>query len=352
MATKRHHYWVEIAGTCNLRCPSCPTGNYGTAEEDEAKIAIGFMPEERFRAVLERIKSDNAGTDVEPVVQMYTWGEPLLHPKAGRFIRICQEEFGIHAGISSNLSLNVELLPVVRANPWFFRVSLSGYYQDHYGWSHRRGDINLVKSNMYRLRHYMDRTKATFAVQVAYHVYRNNAFDDMVAMERLCEELDFQFLPNFARFNPLEKIFAWQDGTLGAEDRAVLDQLVIPLDKAIDASRKFSHLPCALQVDQTVINQDGSVHLCCATFEEKNLIADDFTKVSAQELQAIKEKHPTCDRCISESIHPWMFYAAHEELSAYGNSVLEELGSPFEVRVRRGSRQVRPFVPRRGKDKA
>ena len=74
-------YWIEIVGTCNLRCPTCPQGNFLDNELSVGRNPTGFMELTLYKQILEKIKADNISDRVE--IHLYTWGEPLLHPKVG-----------------------------------------------------------------------------------------------------------------------------------------------------------------------------------------------------------------------------------------------------------------------------
>ncbi|WP_116115143.1 hypothetical protein [Austwickia chelonae] len=75
-----------------------------------------------------------------------------------------------------------------------------------------RGDINLVFSNLYRIRHHLDALKKPTGrehrtrVQLLYHLYRDNCGDDLARMHALCQELDFELHPILAYLTPLERV--------------------------------------------------------------------------------------------------------------------------------------------------
>jgi hypothetical protein len=51
-------FWIDIVGTCNLRCPSCPVGNYREADFAGAVRRRGFMNFGYFREVLAKIERE------------------------------------------------------------------------------------------------------------------------------------------------------------------------------------------------------------------------------------------------------------------------------------------------------
>jgi MoaA/NifB/PqqE/SkfB family radical SAM enzyme len=289
------YYFIDIVGTCNLRCPSCAVGNYTELPPK------GLMSLETYRAILEKIAREHPQERI--FIDLYNWGEPGLHKQLGQIIR-CTNEFGFGVGISTNLNEFPDLKEVVKANPTYIRISLSGYYNETYKQTHKRGDINLVKSNMHKLRYYLDHLNSDSIVQVGFHVYRTNFQVDFWKMKELCEELDFIFAPTIATIMPVEKAVNAVDGNVSTADEAIISKLVIsPQDRfQFVAQKGLSKQDCQFRRVRTAINFDGSVPLCCATFEKAQIIADNFLTVSREEIQARKYAHSFCKICMARSL--------------------------------------------------
>lgn len=49
-------FLIDVTGTCNLRCPSCPVGNF--KEKLNEQRVKGFMPLDYFYRVIEKIKKE------------------------------------------------------------------------------------------------------------------------------------------------------------------------------------------------------------------------------------------------------------------------------------------------------
>src|SRR3979411_1097275 len=64
-----HYYFIDVVGSCNLRCPSCPGGNWGPP------AAKGTMDVDRFRRVIDKIVSWHDRSQ-HLWVDLYNWGEP------------------------------------------------------------------------------------------------------------------------------------------------------------------------------------------------------------------------------------------------------------------------------------
>jgi len=302
-------YLIDIVGTCNLRCPSCPLGNVKSSQFISARRPKGFMDFELFSRVLDKAEAECKVAESLFEVYLYNWGEPLIHPKIAEFVTELSRR-RIRFFISTNLNTETSLTPIVRAGPAVFRISLSGFSKAIYSKGHVDGDPNLVISNMYRLRHAMDHCKSKMAVHVYYHVYQDNCQDDILKMAELSDSLGFYFSPGWAYFMGLEKLMAYVEGkpTFTPEDQETLRRTVLSLDEAIAISQQAQSPSCSLQTDQMVINHDGSVALCCAVFDPVNFIASDFLGSTHEELQERKRKASLCTKCMANGLHDYAQY--------------------------------------------
>ena len=176
--------------------------------------------------MLDRIV-DKATTECRVVgIYLYNWTEPLLHPRLAEMIRVVQGH-GVPCGLSTNLNVMPNLDAVMEANPHMLKVSLSGFTQETYGVTHRRGDIEVVKRNMAEVARAKARSGATTRLVVAFHRYLGN-HEDEDRMSALCESLGFEFEPAWAYLMPFEKMLAFADPAaadvrLTDDDHALID---------------------------------------------------------------------------------------------------------------------------------
>jgi MoaA/NifB/PqqE/SkfB family radical SAM enzyme len=333
--TADFYYLIDVVGACNLKCPSCPVGNYA---EQPAK---GFMSVAYLEKVLEKAGAEHPGKRL--FFDLYNWGEPALHPELPQIIKaIKARNWG--CGLSCNMNIFPEMKEVVKNNPDYIRISLSGYRNEIYQQTHRRGDINRVKSNMHMLRYYIDAYRSDVIVQVGFHVYRSNFPEDFLSMRRLCDELGFIFAPVIATLMPAEKAVQAVDGTAEPADRALLDNLVLSLKQWTQslAPYRSAHPDCQYRSVRTTINFDGSVPLCCATFEQAQIIAQDFLAVPQVELQARKYAHDFCGTCMSRNLDmmytavpsPAMEARAADVLGPVWQAFVEGWSKPIATRIR------------------
>jgi hypothetical protein len=71
--TAGHYFFIDVVGTCNLRCPSCAVGNA------PAQLAKGLMSVATFDKILSKIRAEYSDCG-RLFVDLYNWGEPGLHP--------------------------------------------------------------------------------------------------------------------------------------------------------------------------------------------------------------------------------------------------------------------------------
>lgn len=289
-------YTVDILGTCNLKCASCPH-----SIEDHA-VPKGSMSFDVFKNVFDKIMIESPSTTH---VSLYSWGEPLLHPHLDRIIDYVHDR-NIAVALSSNLSINFKgrLEKIVKSNPDYLKISLSGYYQNTYANTHQGGDIELVKSNMLELRKLMDKYNANFLVDINYHLYIDNAGKNLDMMTKFAEELGFIISSTYALVMPLERVINYINGK---PDQTTLDlqkNMLVTIDEGIEASSK-TKLPegeCPFRENQININADLTVPVCCTVFERNNLVTNNFLEASFEEINFNKTKVKLCTECMKYNL--------------------------------------------------
>ena len=298
----RFFFNIDVLGSCNLRCPSCPVGN-----TKEFKPPTGFMDPQLLAAIITKAKSECEVSGVS----LFNWTEPILHPKLPELIRIVESN-GIPCHLSSNLNQMRNIDAVLAENPHAFRISLSGFTQEVYGYTHRGGNIERVKQHMVELADAKKRQKSTTDIHVLYHRYKHNLADER-PMRDFAQRLGIGFHPVWAFMMPLEKILAYvnddpTEATLTDEDHQLIGNLALPLKEAIASAAKLHDNPCSLRDAQMTLDFEGNVQLCCGTFDSRKFTLGAYLATPFAELQAKKYAHDMCGRCMRRGVHVYGTY--------------------------------------------
>lgn len=286
-------YTIDVVGTCNLKCLSCAHGTPGMASP------LGTMKFARFEQVVEKALRE---TEVVSHVSLYSWGEPLLHPDLGKMVGLLHRR-GIAVAVSSNLSIKSEtaIRRLAEAAPDYLKVSLSGYYPEAYNLTHAGGDINLVKSNLYRLRYWFDKHRASTLVDVNYHLYNNNCGRNLERMRELCTELGFQLSTTYALVMPLERVIDHCAGKSPEDLQRLRKMLLVDIDEGIAASAGPAVDGCPFRENQININWDLSVPVCCTVYNRSvaTQVAQNYLETPLEEINRAKASVKLCGKCMA-----------------------------------------------------
>jgi len=297
---------LDIVGTCNLRCPSCPVGN-----SPELRTRSGVMSQELLEAILDKAICECRLT----CVGLFNWTEPFLHPKLPDMIRAVRSR-GLPCALSSNLNVTCDFHEVLRADPTSLRVSLSGFTQETYGKTHRHGNIERVKQNMRLLAEAKRETESQIDLHVLFHRYVGN-HEDEAQMRAFAEDLGFRFEAVWAYLMPLEKNLAFlgEEGagtSITANDHELIESLALRPDEASHAAQPYKHQPCVLQTERLAIDHEGQVQLCCATYDRSRYSVADFVSTPLAEIQERRRQHSLCETCTKHGLHIVAVYGAPE----------------------------------------
>lgn len=297
-AASKFLFYADVIGACNLRCPTCPVGNL-----PDVPSAVGSMTAD----LLDRILTKALGECIVTEMGLYNWTEPLLHPHLSDLIRIVHAH-GIQCRLSANLNLARNLEAVLRENPEFLCVTVSGFTQETYGVTHKGGQIEKVKANMVELARLARDLGARTRVEVGYLRYLSNLHEEE-QMRRFATDLGFAFHPRWAWLTPLEKVLGHRGeagyDTPTAEDRRVIDMLGLPLDGALDATSKNPTPRCALLEDQVTLDVRGNVQLCCAVYDPARFTIANFLDTTLETIQDLRRARTTCAACMKHGVHDY-----------------------------------------------
>ena len=285
------YYTVDILSSCNLKCASCPHSI------EEHGVPKGSMTYENFTKVFDKILDPTLSH-----LSLYSWGEPLLHPKIADIVKYVHDK-NVAVALSSNLSIHFErrIEDLIKLSPDYLKISVSGYYPDAYNNTHQGGDINLVKSNLYRLRYLMEKHQSSTLIDINYHMYRDNSGENLIKFQQLADELGFVFSKTYALVMPLERVTSYFDGNPDFQTIQLEENLLVKIDEGVKASSEVE-LPkgtCPFRENQVNINADLTVPICCTVFQRgENIVAQNFLKSSPRDILNAKSKAKVCKKCM------------------------------------------------------
>lgn len=248
------------------------------------------MEVELFKKIVDKILVDEPGL---PCLALFNWGEPFLHPCLSECIGYLKEK-NIYSVLSSNMSIEKSIDAALRANPDWLKVSLSGYYQEVYATTHTGGNINLVKSNLYRIRYLIDKYRLSTKVEVRYHRYLNNLGKDLEKMQELCRELDFALYDIVAYLQPLERIIDYHEHK---QVKNLEKLLPLFIDKKIYEVKREKSGVCHYQTKQVTIDCNGKLQLCCGMYDDVNNFDMDYLTTPLPKIVEKRLAHDFCKKC-------------------------------------------------------
>ncbi|MGX9355509.1 radical SAM protein [Roseobacteraceae bacterium S113] len=280
---------MDVVGTCNLRCPTCPVGNSPLGARK-----LGFMPYALFEEIVAKIARETPAP--HPQINLFNWGEPLLHPDLPKMIALLKRH-GFASHLSSNLNIKRGLREVIAADPDDLKISISGFSPETYDKTHKRGNLELVQKNMRALRRYLDETGARTRIWVGQHIYKSNQHES-AATRAFALELGFEYAPIPAFYMPLERVVDHIEGRETPANDGILDDLLEAPHARLDGpDAPDPAYDCELRFNQTVINYDGSVALCCSVYDTPQMLGVQYLDESFAALEARKYAHSYCGTC-------------------------------------------------------
>lgn len=283
---------IDIVGSCNLKCISCPRGNM---EDPSPK---GVMKLEDYRKVLDKLLAE---IPLLGSIQLYAWGEPFLHKKLPEIIAM-NREAKVLTAISTNLNVKVDFDRFLIEKPDWIKVSASGF-GPNYEITHTGGKWDVFLKNLHRLADSRDRVHPELQIVLNYHLYKHNCEDDYINMKALCKELGLIFRSNHAYVYPLDIVMDDLEGRAipkQAEDTKKL--LLMTMEEGVKKAQALKHLPCP-EERCLPITWDRKVRFCGVYFDP--FLADDFLAGSVNNLMETRKQSKFCEHCKSHGLHQY-----------------------------------------------
>ena len=317
------YYTVDILGSCNLSCPSCPHSILDT------EVPKGSMKLDTFKEVFDKIINDSPNVSH---LSLYSWGEPLLHPYISDIIDYVHDK-NVAVALSSNLSIKFgeRIKKIIKSKPDYLKISLSGFYPKAYDNTHTGGDIDLVKKNLKLIKNYIDQFGSETLVDINYHLYRDNSGENLLKMEELTNDLGFILSKTHALVMPLERVMSHLDGNTDNQTSELQKNLLVTIEEGIEASSKIKlkDSSCPFRENQVNINSDLSVPVCCTVWERgSNVVAKNFLKSNVDEINNKKKQVELCNKCMKNNLPQYNMGFNQKLWKKYAkDKILNDVGS-------------------------
>lgn len=280
---------VDIAGMCNIKCPSCPRGNMENLRPE------GFMPLATYKKVLKKLLTD---VPLLTNIELFTWGEPLLNPHIADIIKVTEKE--VSCVVATNLSKTDMLKPVIQANPSQLIITVNGFdrqYENNMpgaSWTGLLRNLETLSSL---------HTANSSTTDVTLHVFscenNNSAFK---FMSDLAAKLNFRVVYGSLYLNPYEHYLNYTQGNNVSQTvREAIRNSPWNFEKMLLSAEEEREKPCLCQRIFPIINWDLSVALCHVYYGP--VIAENYLITPWQELISLRHNEKQCRLCQSKALH-------------------------------------------------
>ena len=280
--------FIDIVGSCNIGCAMCPQGNL---EGRRGERGQGFMPVDLFERTMVLLQEHEA---IGRYVNLYNWGDPLLHPDLGAILDVCRA-LGVEAIISTNLSYPLpRVLEVTRHPVKLLIVSLSGFSGETYSRNHVRGQFQRVRKNLEALAE--DRGLVRDIV-VKYLVFKYN-HRELESARSFSHRAGFQFGAYAGAIPSAESYFRYMD------DPGYRDAVHGFIDRDWIQATPSRFCP---QGTVITLNHRAELERCCVSWTggyQKSLFDTDLRNYLDGKLRS-----EFCDRCMSAGYSYYKHFA-------------------------------------------
>jgi MoaA/NifB/PqqE/SkfB family radical SAM enzyme len=258
---------LELFGGCQLRCPLCPTG---------ARVKPGRPTGPMTLDRAARLIDELAGS--VKVIELFSWGEPFLNPHACEIIRMIADR-GIRSVVSTNLQTMPDPHDLLASGLSQLIVSCHGMTQHTYAKYMVGGLLSRTLANLDRLLAAAGPDPSVELV-LRFVVFAHNEHELPLAYDR------FRDTPVRVEAAPMR--MDMRDEILNP----VADNLKRYSEWIPDSSRFYDQqrlearrapIGCNLPFEEIVIDVDGSVSLCCSSYDPMfdlgNALRDSVTAI-------------------------------------------------------------------------
>lgn len=267
---------VDIVDACPMRCPTCPTGM--ETSRDGHRMSIDL-----FRRILDKMQSE---VKVRRI-QLYRWGDPLLHKELHKFIEECRHR-EIPVTTSSVLqSYQCDFEKVFAAGPEEFRLSFTGW--EHMHEYQKNATAERFVMNLERLSRYPRNPLTRWSL--FFHLYRDNVHE-LPKVHQLCKDFNLQLVFFPATYMMYDRIITRK---YDEADMAIINRLLETPEENIARIKNASDY-CPMQSKEITLDSYGNMQLCQLMYPPEYRMGN-FLEVPLKELRKKIMRHAMCPNC-------------------------------------------------------
>jgi len=264
---------LEPTNHCDLKCPLCPTGL------EDKTVDRGSMKLEQFKPVIDRLSKYLQS------INLYSWGEPLLHKSLVDMIRYSAKTHKIRTITSVHLNnlTDPQVEGIVTSGLDKLIVSIDGATQEVYEKYRVGGNIQKVFTNLKKLVDAKKHHQSNIRIIWNYIVMKQNEKDMALAKEK-SQEIGVELTFSLMRTNLKDDILQKTADNLEKDKQWIPDN---PDFNPYDMEKKTQKNPitfCKRPWMETFVNWNGDVFPCgCVVTEKKysygNVFEQDFQDI-------------------------------------------------------------------------
>lgn len=250
---------IETGNICNLKCPLCPTGR------DDPAMKKGFMELSLFEKMIDELK------DSLLLINLYSWGEPLLNPDLIEIIRYAKsvkKDIKIITSTNLNIKNDALLERLIKSGIDEIIVSCDGATQNTYEKYRAGGDFNLLMCNIKYLVSLKEKFNSGVNIIWNFLVFKHNEHEIGEA-KRLAQSLGLPLCLGKMRTYMKDEILKPHSESIRKYKDWIPDKAEYSAyDKEKCATKKVIRT-CRKPWQEISINWDGKVFPCCAVYGDE-----------------------------------------------------------------------------------
>ncbi|MFV1974769.1 MAG: radical SAM/SPASM domain-containing protein [Candidatus Scalindua sp.] len=255
VSSKPYIFVLEVTNVCNLKCPFCLTGKGISGGRDVRHLSF-----KEAKTIIDPV------ADYIYLLQLYTWGEPLLNKDTIKIIEYAKER-NIYVMLSTNATAMTSAYNerLINSNIDYLMVAIDGGSDDTYKKYRVGGNYTKVLANV---RDLLDQKKKLGLdhpfVEWQFIVFRHNEHE-VQDTEKMAYEIGIN------KFTPLPA-YVEDESWLPVGDTYKTE--IFNPERLKNCDRPWSHLN---------VRADGGVASCCYEFFKK----DDFANINESNFSEI-----------------------------------------------------------------